>query len=453
MSANLEHDSGMSQPNSETVDAIVVGGNLSGLVTAYLLGHLGYRSVVLERSARIGGANASFTTPDGSTFDLGMHVLDYMRSELTTRLFTHVMGGKVNRVPLKRGMVLRGQAMPYNPIPSDMPEELRKLLPDGELKDDLGTDLPTRERLRKYYGKYSDFIFDEVLPSYRCEQRHKDLGVEEARLLTNIYPWMFPRSQRSLVTGQESRAFHDRLRRGEEQYILYPTEGGFASFANAFLEKLRPNVEVLTDIPDLHFELEPGTHRINWLRAKGRQFESRHIFWCAAWPSLCQLLNIPVQNLATDNMLLGSFRFSEPADSEYNELLIGDPSFHIDRISFPGKFAQTNAPLLQLEFAFPVAHGSLPLELQYWQQKWLSDLKRLGLLGDRHKLETFDFRNFRMHYNSFGAEGQECCDADPSLLMPESNIHPVAPTMQNRNINGSVPLYLQQVTRVLAEHP
>jgi len=408
---------------------------------------------MVERSAQIGGVNASFTTPDGSTFDLGMHVLDYMRSEVTTRLFIHVIEGKVNKVRLKRALVLRGQTMPYNPTPQDLPADLGQLLPGSELTDNLGTDLPTRERLREYYGRYADFIFDEVLPSFRCEQRHKDLGVKEERLLTNIYPWYFPRARRQLIVGQESRAFHDRLRRGEEQYVLYPCEGGFASFAKAFLEKLGPNIEVLTDIPDLHIEIEPGTHRANWLRAKGRRFESRHIFWCAAWPSLCQLLNIPVQNLATDNLLLGSFRFNQAAISEYNEIIIGDPSFHIDRVSFPGKFAQTNAPQLQVEFAFPVAHGSLPLDLQYWQQTWLSDLKRLGLLGDRHKLETFDFRNFRMHYNSFGAEGEECREADPSLLMPDSNIHPVAPTVQHRNINNRVPLYLQQVNRILAENP
>ena len=59
MSTNLDYDSGMSQPNSQDVYAVVVGGNLSGLVTAYLLGHLGYRSMVLERSTRICGANAS----------------------------------------------------------------------------------------------------------------------------------------------------------------------------------------------------------------------------------------------------------------------------------------------------------------------------------------------------------------------------------------------------------
>ena len=113
----------MSQPRCETVDAIVVGGTLSGLITAYILGRLGYQTLILERSARLGGVNASFTTPDGSTFDHGMHVLDFMRSELTTKLFTHVMDKKVNKVLLKRGMVLRGHSIPYNPLPGDMPAE------------------------------------------------------------------------------------------------------------------------------------------------------------------------------------------------------------------------------------------------------------------------------------------------------------------------------------------
>ncbi len=441
----------MTQSDSQKVDAVVVGGNLCGLVTAYLLGHLGYATVVLERSGRIGGVNASFTTPDGSTFDLGMHVLDYMRSGVTTRLFSHVIGDKLNQVLLKRALVLRGHILPYNPAPVDMPLELCELLPGSELTDDLGTDLPTRERLCQYYGAYADFIFDEVLPSYRCEQRHKDLGVEEGRLLRNIYPWFFPRAQRKLNTAQESRAFHDRLRRGEDQYILYPSQGGFASFSKAFFTQLGTNVEVLTDIPDLHFEIEPDTQRVLWLQARNRRFESRHIFWCSAWPALCHLLGLPVQNLATDNLLLGSFRFNEPAISQYNEILIGDPSFHMDRINFPGKFARTNAPQLQVEFAFPVADQSLTLKPTDWQERWLSELHRLGLLTGQHQLEMFDFRSFRMHFNSFGAEGEEIRDADPSLLMAGSNIHPVAPTMQNPNINGSVPLYLKHVIGVLVD--
>jgi glycine/D-amino acid oxidase-like deaminating enzyme len=436
--------------SAQNVEAVVVGGNLCGLVTAYLLGHLGYRTVVVERSARTGGANASFTTSDGSTFDLGMHVLDFGRSETTTRLFTHVIEDRLNKVLLQRGLALRGRIMPYNPAPADMPAELRAILPGDELIDDLEEELPTRDRLRRIYGRYADFVFDEVLLSFRSEQRHKNLGIDEARLITNIYPWFFPRASRKLVTGRESRAFHDRLRRGEPQYVLYPRVGGFAAFGEAFLRKLAPNVEVLAGISDLHFEVDSESDRILWVQAHGRRFEPRRVFWCAAWPALCALLRLPVQNLATDNLLLGSFRFNEPALGSYNEILVGDPSFHIDRVSFPGIFSGSQAPLLQVEFAFPSADTDTPTEPDHWRRTWSSELERLRLLDRRHRVEVFDFRSFRMHYNSFGAEGVELRDADTALLKPGSNIHPVAPTMRNRNLNASVPLYLQSVIGALA---
>jgi hypothetical protein len=437
----------------ETIDAVVVGANLCGLVTAYLLDRLGFRVALLERGARVGGANASFTTPDGSTFDLGMHVLDDMRSEVTTRLFRRVIDGRVQRVLLRRGVVLRGRLVPYNAAPADLPDELRRLLPGDEIVDDLGDEPPTRERLRRYYGAYADFVFDEVLPSYRCEWRHKQLGVDESRLMTNIYPWFFPRAARRPAGGGESRTFHDRLRGGEPQYVLYPKEGGFAGFAQAFLTSLGPGVEVLTGRGDLRFEVEPTTHFVRWIEVGDRKLTSRHVFWCAGWPWLCELLGLEVQNLATDRMLLGSFRFDTPAVSDFNEILVADPSFHIDRVSFPGRFAGTDAPLLQVEFAFPAADERIPLESATWRETWLADLWRLGLVGAAHRVESFEFRCFRMHYNSFGAEGQPRREPDSGQIHPRSNVRPVAPTQQNRNLNGSVPLYLEYVARVLREHP
>jgi hypothetical protein len=438
----------------ETVDAVVVGGNLAGLVTAWLLDRLGFHVVLLERGRRVGGANSSFTTTDGSTFDLGMHVLDDMRSEVTTRLFLSVIGREnVQRTLLRRAMVLRGRVVPYNPAPDDLPDELRALLPAGDLVDDIGAQAPTRERLRRCYGAYGDFVLDEVLRSVRPEWRHKELGVDESRLLANVYPWFFPRAERTQVVDGESRPFHDRLRRGEPQYVLYPREGGFSGFARAFISALGPRVEIVTDLPDLHFEVEPSTHTIRWAKAGARRIASRHFFWCARWPQLCGLLGLDAQDLATDRMLLGSMRFDRPAAGDYNEILVADPGFHIDRISFRGRFEGSDDPLLQIEFAFPVADESMPLDAGHWRARWLAELERVGLIGGDHELEDFDFKSLRMHYNSFGAEGVERLEPDPSVIHPASNIRPVAPTQQNRNLNGSVPLYLEYVTRVLAENP
>lgn len=435
----------------QTVDAVVVGGNLAGLISAWLLGELGYRTVLLERAKRLGGVNSSFQMPDGSTFDMGMHVLDYMRSPLTTRLFSRIAGPDLKRTRLRRAMVLRGHIIPYAPAPAQMPEQLRALLATDNPVDDIGASPPTRERIAGVYGPgYADMVFDEVLPSYRCEVRHRQFGVDESRLMTNIYPWFFPRAERPITGAGESRSFHDRLRRGEPQDVLYPARGGFAGFARAFAEALDPRfVHTVVDIPDLEIELEPGSHSVRGIQARGRRLKAEHVFWAASWPGLCKVLDIPCRNLATDNLLLGSFVFNRPAECDYNEIIVGDPALHIDRISFPGKFAQTGEPRLQVEFAFPVADDRLPLEADHWRSAWLDDLRRLGLVADGHALEAFDFRNFRIHFNSYGAEGEPHVEADPSLLRPGSNIVPVAPSVLNRNLNASVPRYLDAVLSAL----
>ncbi|MGE0433336.1 MAG: NAD(P)-binding protein [Planctomycetota bacterium] len=446
----------MTQSGDRTFDAIVVGGNLCGIVSAWLLGELGFRVALVEKGKRLGGANSSFSTADGSTFDMGMHVLDYMRSEVTTRLFLKAIDGKAHKVLLRRAMVLRGHVIPYNAPPAQFPDELRKLLPGDDLVDTIGAELPTRKRLREAYGAYADFIYDEVLPAYPCELRHKTLGVDESRLLTNIYPWFFPRARRERIVDGESRPFHDRLRSGEDQYILYPHEHGFAGFARAFLAKMADSVEVICDIPDLDFVVEPGTHRVTHAVANGGRLLARRWFWCARWPQLLGLLGLPTQNLAHDNLLLGSFRFNEPALGDYNELIVGDPALHLDRVNYPGKFNCSGAPQLQCEYAFPVADGErlgLPLEADFWRERWLDNLRRIGLIDDRHTVESFDFRNFRMNFNSFGAEGEPRVEADAGLIRDDGNIVAVAPTTQNRNLNGSVPLWLESITQALARVP
>jgi len=441
-------------PELEALDAVVVGANIRGLITAYLLSHLGYRAVVLEKGPAVGGADRSFETPEGTRFEIGLHVLDYMRSEIATRLFTHVVGGEVHRVQLERAIVLRNEIMPYAPKPSEMPESLREMLPSGELVDDLGDEAPTRERLSVCYGRaFTDFIFDEVLPSYRCENRHRAFGVDESRLLGNVYPWMFPRARRRAKTGDESRTFHDRLRAGIPQEILYPKEGGFGGFAEGFLRNLDPErIEVLTNVDDLHLEIEPGTHTVQWAGAKGRRFRARHYFWAASWTLLCAEVGISCQDTATDRVVLGSFRLNKPAITRYHELLIGDPQHQMNRVFFPGLFRAATDPLMQVEYAFPRLEDR-PIDPDHWLTTWLENTRRLGILDAEHRVEEFDFKTFCMHYNAFGMEGEPLSDADPSLLREGSNLHPITPSLANLNLNGHVPRDIRTVISILAEPP
>lgn len=435
----------------EELDAIVIGASTRGLVATYLLSALGYRAALLEKSPFIGSGDGSFQLTDGTWFDFGMHVLDEMRAPIATRLFRNVVGQKVNRLKLERAIVLRNHVMPYAPERDSMPDELRRLLLPGKLVDDIGDELPTRARVGEYYGTgFADLIFDEVLPSYPTESRHRALGVDESELLVNIYPWFFPRAQRAPKHGDISRSFHDRLRSGIDQYILYPLEGGFGAFARAFLQHYDPGrIEVLTGAHDIEIVPSSSGHRIEHVRALGRQFRARHYFWASGWPDLCRLLDIQCQSPATDRIVLGSFRLSEPASTDYHEILVGDPRHEINRVSFPGAFRGSGDALMQVEFAFPLAENR-PLDGEAWRASWAASLSDLGVLNAAHRIEIFDFKTRPLHFNGYGMEGVKLIDADADLLDAASNVHPIAPSMSNLNLNAHLPADIAYVTNVLA---
>lgn len=436
---------------AQNLDAVVIGASTRGLIAAYVLGMLGYRTVLLEKSPYVGAADGSYQLPDGTWFDFGMHVLDEMRAPMATRLFRHVVDQQVNRLKLERAIVMRNHIMPYAPMPDAMPEEIRRLLKPGKLIDDIGDELPTRERLAAHYGAgFADLIYDEVLPSYPTENRHRAFGVDESELLVNIYPWFFPRAARTPKHGDISREFHDRLRAGIDQYILYPLEGGFGGYAQGFLGQLEAlGVEIVTGARDIEIEAAPSGHRIERVTALGREFRATHYFWTSGWPDLCRLLGIACQNPATDRIVLGSFRLDRPADTKYHEILFGDPRHPINRVSFPGAFRGSGEPLLQVEFAFPLAEDR-PLEPDFWRDAWLESLRAVGVLSTDHRVEIFDFKTRPLHFNGYGMEGIRLVDADPGLLDPNSNVHPVVPSMSNLNLNAHVPLDVQCVTDVLA---
>jgi hypothetical protein len=436
---------------TEDLDAVVLGASIRGLVAAHVLARLGRRAVVLERSSRVGGADGSFETPGGTTFDNGFHVLDHMRSPEATRLFTEVVDGEVNRLELRRGIVLRGRLMPYAPRPGEMPAELRDLLAGDDLTDRVGDELPTRERLGRCYGPgFADLVMDEVLPSFPTEHRHHRFGVDEARLLTNVYPWFFPRATQAVASGDESRAFHDRLRAGATQEILYPARGGFGGFAAGFVDKLeRDGIEVRTGLGEIQVEVSPHTHRVEWVEAGGRRLGAERYLWGQGWAPLCALLDLPCQEVATDRIALGSFRLDRPPRTDYHEILVGDPRVRINRVSFPDALRGSAENLMQIEFAFPDRAEGWDLEAEEWRRRWIEDGRAIGVLDQDHRVEEFDFRSFRMHYNAFGAEGEPLRDADPSLLNGSSNLHPIAPSMANLNLNRYVPRALEEVSEAL----
>ncbi len=160
-------------------------------------------------------------------------------------------------------------------------------------------------------------------------------------------------------------------------------------------------------------------------------------------------LAIECQQSATDRIALGSFRLSRPPRTDYHEILVGDPTHAINRISFPGAFRGADPALLQIEFAFPAAEQR-PLDAEHWQRTWLESLRRLELIDARHEVALFDFKTRPLHFNGYGMEGQRLVDADPSVLRADTNVFPIVPSMANLNLNAHVAAGVEYVAGVLA---
>ncbi len=435
---------------TEHFDAIVFGAGTRGMVTAYVLNMMGYRAVVLERAPDLGGGDGSFQLADGTWFDYGMHLLDEDRSEFVTKLFLHVIDNQVHRVRLRRAIVLRNTIMPYAPEPDQMPEILREMLPKKAIVDDLGNRKPSRKNLSRCYGEaFTNLIFEEVLPSYPTEHRHLAFGVHESALLVNIYPWFFPRAQRSPKLGDESREFHDKLREGIDQYVVYPRKGGFAEFCRAFARQLDPDrVELITNVGDIQIDVDQRKHQFRSARIADRCLEADRYFWASSWPELCGLLAVPCPNTYTDRIVLGSLRLDRPVLTDFHEILVGDPSHLINRVHFPSSLRGTDNTLVQVEYSFPEAE-SRPNDSQFWYDQWKSSLRTLGIIDGNHEIKIFDFKTRPLHFNGYGMEGIALQDADTNLIDRRSNVFPVVPSMLNLNLNSHIPGDIDYVTSVI----
>lgn len=438
------------EKSNEEFDALVVGGNIAGLALAYWLGQYGYRTALIEKAPRLGGIDGSFRNRNGRVFDFGLHALDYMRSELTSKLFEHVVDGRAHRIQRRRGIVLRNHLIDYNAPLAEWPAELRELLPEGELVDELGAEPPTREGLARYYGQaFADLIYDEALPSYPADTRHLAFGVEPWQLLSAIYPWFFPRARRQSVAINKSRSYQDRVRERLGDQMLYPDEGGFGTFAMGFRRKLENvGVEICAGLPDLQFEMDGST--VECVSFSGRRLHAPRVYWCAGPAPLCRVLDMPAPP-APDRFVLGSFEFAQPISCDFTELLAADPSHAINRISFPGKLALDRDDRVQIEFSHPGDSDAYGETAEYWLETWLSSLRRLGIVGADNEVADFDLKPVTMLYNSFGVEGRPVSDVEVEFdVAAESNLRPVMPTLRKVNINTRIPMYLEYLAKDLA---
>lgn len=349
---------------------------------------------------------------------------------------------------MKRGIVIKNHIIPYNTPISSWPSELQDIFPQKDLYDDINSDdtpIPRKEYERVYGYDFTAIAFDDIALSYPTNRWKLQNGVPHEELMDMIYPWFFPHAPKKIQRQSESGFYQDKVREDGVQYIAYPSENGFGSIISGLTESFNSKYsDCIISTPDLKIEFDKNNQQILSVNANGDQFKAKKYFWAAPIPLLLTSLGEPVSKGHPQKAVLGSFSFENEFDHSYMELLVGDSSHEINRISFPSRIRGGENTLLQIEFLFPDNEGK-SLDPAFWKETWLNSLARIGLIKPSDILKSYDFKTYPQGYIIKEKEEVLISEYKNLLGSSESNIHIPCFSAGPQNINRLIPEVFRNV--------
>jgi protoporphyrinogen oxidase len=432
--------------------AIIFGGGLSGLVTANICSHLGIDSILVENSNSLGGGNKSIKDKEGNILDYGYHALDYNRSFITTKFFKKVLQNNYYKFKLKRGIIIKDYLIPYNEKINKWPEEL-KVLFLKKLQNDTIEGKLNRKKIAKVFGKkFTNLAYEDILKSYPSIKWALENGGKEEDFFGLVYPWFFPKTKKINQRKSEWDIFHDKMRRGSDHVVLYPKKGGFGSFVEAIYKDIdQKYCKIIKNAKNIEYKIESRTNQFSSVKINGNTYVADTYFWCNSPISLSKILGIKIKETKIgkpQQIVFGNFVLNNEIKSEFHEILVGSKQHMINRISFPGKIANNNNKLIQVEYSFPLT--ATKYDKTALKKSWINSLKILGIIHKQDQIKKFTFikeiRGFVTKHNSdelrnFYKKMMHDKIGD-NIIIPSFNLGP-------ENINRIVPDVILNTTNAL----
>ena len=430
---------------------IIFGGGLSGLIAANICSQYGIKSLLVENTNLLGGGNKSLKDKEGNIFDYGYHALDYNRSLTTTKFFKKVLKNNYRKFKLKRGIILKDHLFPYNEKINNWPKELRILFPKKLTNDAIKGKL-NRKKISKVFGKkFTNLAYEEILRSYPSINWSLKNGGKEEDFFSLVYPWFFPRTKKINQRKSEWDIFHDKMRNDLNHFVLYPKKGGFGSFVESIYDNINQKYcKIIKNVKNIEFNIQSKTKKISSVKINGKVCVADTYFWCNSPISLCKILDIKIKEKIgrPQQIVFGNFVLKNKIKSRFHEILVGSNQHKINRISFPGKIANNNNKLIQVEYSFPLT--ATKYDKTALKKSWINSLKILGIIHKQDQIKKFTFikeiRGFVTKHNSdelrnFYKKMMHGKIGD-NIIIPSFNLGP-------ENINRIVPDVILNTTNAL----
>jgi hypothetical protein len=257
---------------------------------------------------------------EGKSFDCGYHAVDIGRSlvynDILTSLDIQWVKSKSTRSLIFNGKKYK-RGYVFNELEADFSSENKNVYQSHFLKN-----------LETVYG--SDFItfaIEDIAKSYVQNQIWIRSNLSYEIILTNIYPWFFPFvSADNQGNMNKSRPhFHNRMT--QDNSVMYPKEGSFMSITNA----------LRNDFGAVNFVTKDAEYQFATFDDNGKVEVEDNTFhvWPINYIDLASRFNLDFPDYVESSFYLVSVILDKPTSFDDHEILVGDKSYYIDRVSSP----------------------------------------------------------------------------------------------------------------------
>jgi protoporphyrinogen oxidase len=367
------------------VDALIIGGGLAGLSTAYHLRHSGRSVLVAEKAARVGGAAGSLMR-SGFVFDYSGHLL-HLHSPYGRRLVGSLLRGNLKTIARSAWIRLQGRYTRY-PFQANTYG-----LPAATVVDCLTGFLETVYGRKRGVGREPDFaqwslrrFGSGICRHFMFPYNRKLWGVPLSRLTTEWQGRFVPAPAPTEVLAG---ALQDQTKRfGYNAVFHYPRRGGSQALADALAARLEPGL-VRTNAVVTSVDLEARMARVRGLgevrfdRLVNTMPLPEFLDLSSSWPAPVRAARRRLRHASVWCLNLGVDR---PDRTGRHWTYFPEPRYPFYRVGNYGNFSAANVPAGTSSYYVEVSGpGGARFDLRTMECRVLTGLRDCGVLrrGDR----------------------------------------------------------------------
>jgi len=180
--------------------------------------------------------------------------------------------------------------------------------------------------LESIYGsEFVKFSIENIAESYVQNRLWIKKKLSSEKILNNIYPWFFPNNKKDNL-DKIKKHFHNDV--NKKVYVRYPKKGGFMNIVKSARLSLNESISIIED----------NSYKIAKIDDNGFLADTNkntlHI-WPIDYFDIASRFGFELPEFETVNFYLVSVILNKKINLNCNEILVGDKSFYIDRISSP----------------------------------------------------------------------------------------------------------------------